>query len=321
MESLVKRYFWLVNLLLLTGLAFLSAKVVNNLIAEKIVSIEVSSAQAKKRAAVETEPAYDREEWETIISERNIFNSEPPEPVEEITAESVASDEPVEVDPTQIPGPDEACEPSDAPLQLVATMEAEPAQWSLAVVEENSLQRLIRIGQELDRRELVAIQRTRLVLFAGGKFECVDLGKKGSSRRPSIRSASSSKSSSSPRSKSSSDKIKEGVKKTGKNTYQIDRDMLNEQLEDLGNLSRQARVIPHYRQGKPQGFKIVGVRPGSLYSHIGVRSGDVLKSVNGDEISSPTKALELYEKLKNSDGVTLDIERRGRKTTLEYLIK
>ena len=96
---------------------------------------------------------------------------------------------------------------------------------------------------------------------------------------------------------------------------------LNEQLEDLNALSRQARVIPHYRDGKPQGFKIVGVRPGSLYSQIGVRSGDILKSVNGEEISSPNKALELYEKLKNSDNVAVDVERRGRKVTLDYQIK
>ena len=97
--------------------------------------------------------------------------------------------------------------------------------------------------------------------------------------------------------------------------------MLNEQLEDLGRLSRDARVIPHYRGGKPRGFKIVGVRPGSLYSHIGVRSGDILKSVNGEEINSPTKALQLFEKLKQTDSITLDIERRGRKSTLEYMIK
>ena len=177
-------------------------------------------------------------------------------------------------------------------------------------------------GVTFDRIELVAIQRTRLVLRKGSKYECVEIGKKKSSSRRGSKSYSSkafSPASSSKKNKSA--KIKEGVKKTGKNAYQIDRGMLNEQLDDLGTLSRQARVIPHYRQGKPQGFKIVGVRPGSLYSHIGVRSGDILKSVNGDGINSPTKALELYEKLKNSDNVTLDIERRGRKTTLEYIIK
>ena len=176
----------------------------------------------------------------------------------------------------------------------------------------------------LGDHELVAIQRQRIVLAEANKYECVVIGKKsprGSSRYKSSRSSSYKSSSRYKKRKNSSAKVKAGVKKTGKNTYQVDRDMLNEQLEDLGQLSRQARVIPHYRGGKPKGFKLVGVRPGSLYSHIGVRSGDILKSVNGEGITSPTKALELFEKLKTSESVTLDIERRGRKTTLEYLIK
>lgn len=115
--------------------------------------------------------------------------------------------------------------------------------------------------------------------------------------------------------------MKDGIKKTGKNQYRIDREMLNEQLDDLQSLSKGARVIPHYKDGRPQGFKIVGVRPGSLYSHIGVRSGDVLKGVNGEEITSPNKALELYEQLKNSSNVNVEIERRGRPVNLEYSIQ
>ncbi|MCA9544159.1 MAG: PDZ domain-containing protein, partial [Myxococcales bacterium] len=78
---------------------------------------------------------------------------------------------------------------------------------------------------------------------------------------------------------------------------------------------------PHYRDGKPQGFKVVGVRPGSLYSHIGIRSGDILKGVNDEAINSPNKALELFEKLKNSDAVNLDLERRGREVKMDYTIK
>ena len=115
--------------------------------------------------------------------------------------------------------------------------------------------------------------------------------------------------------------IKDGVKKVGKNAYEVDREMLDEQLNDLGKLGRQARVIPHYRDGKPQGFKVVGVRPGSLYSHIGLRSGDILKGVNDSEITSPNKALELFDQLKNSSNVQVQLERRGRKLNLDYTIK
>ena len=111
------------------------------------------------------------------------------------------------------------------------------------------------------------------------------------------------------------------ITKKGQGQYEVERSMLDEQLEDLTKLSRQARVIPHYVKGKTQGFKIVGVRPNSLYSALGIRSGDILKGVNGEQITSPTKALEFLEALKTTSQVTIDIERRNQKKTFEYEIK
>ena len=111
------------------------------------------------------------------------------------------------------------------------------------------------------------------------------------------------------------------MKKTGPYDYQIDRGMLDEQLQDLSKLGSQARVVPNYRNGKYEGFKLVGVRPGSLYRSIGVRSGDVIKSVNGKAIDSPNKALELFEQLKASSNIQLEIERRGQPKQLNYAIQ
>ena len=115
--------------------------------------------------------------------------------------------------------------------------------------------------------------------------------------------------------------LSKGVKKTGPYDYQIDRGMLDEQLQDLSKLGSQARVVPNYRNGKYEGFKLVGVRPGSLYRSIGVRSGDVIKSVNGKAIDSPNKALELFEQLKASSNIQLEIERRGQPKQPNYAIQ
>ena len=54
---------------------------------------------------------------------------------------------------------------------------------------------------------------------------------------------------------------------------------------------------------------------------IGIRSGDVIKSINGKPIDSPNKALDLFEQLKNSSNINLDIERRGQPKQLNYDIK
>ena len=316
MESLVKKYFWLINLALLAVIALLAARVVNNWVAERIVSLPTTPNAAaddgKKRGAgaLAGGPAH----WSTI-ADRNLFNSNPPEA--DPNAGDTGEEPPPEPIGGRIPLPGEDCEESSAKLGLLATMVADPSQWSMAVIDDDAKEsRLIKEGQRVSEHTVASIQRDRLVLLGSGKYSCVALGKKSSGSKAKSYTAKGDTTSSKAKSN-----IKDGIKKTGANSYEIDREMLNEQLDDLSALSRQARVIPHYRGGKPQGFKIVGVRPGSLYSHIGLRSGDVIKGVNDEAITSPNKALELYEKLKNEDNVSVDIERRGRKLTNEYSIK
>ena len=317
MESLVKRYFWLINLLMLAVLAFLAARVINNVVAGEIAALPTHPTGAADSAKAQPKRGQDgSEQWAATIAERNLFNAHPPEM--EIDG-GVDEGDPTPQLPTGMPPPPGApCEKSDSNIGLIATMVAEPSPWSMAVIDdgEASESRLVKEGQAIGEVIVAAIQADRLVLAKAGGFECVDLGeKKGRAKKSASRGGYT------PPPASKQPDLSAGVKKVGENRYEIDRTMLNEQLEDLTALSRQARVIPHFRDGKAQGFKIVGVRPGSLYSHIGIRSGDVIKAVGDEEITSPNKALELYERLKNQDNVTVDVERRGRKTTLEYEIK
>jgi general secretion pathway protein C len=323
MENLIKRYFWAVNLVVLAMIAYLSARVVNNLLAGVIAALPThpkTDVEVDKAAARREAPVANTQEWATTITERNLFNSEP------VVAETSDAG-PAEAQlPDHVPDErDPNCRKSDGPLGLLATMVAEPREWSTAVVNDGSPDsRLVKEGQTLGDYTVSAIYRQRLVVARGGQYECVELGTQGQKGTGTASSSTFSTPVASEPSTASSagkDDGKNGITKLAENSYQIDREMLNEKLNDLEALARQARVIPHYRDGKPQGFKLVGVRPGSLYSHIGIRSGDVLKDVNGDEISSPNKALEMYEKLKNSSNVTLEIERRGRPSSLDYKIQ
>ena len=333
MESVAKRYFWVINLVLIAGLAYLSARVVNNLVAEKLVGVEPVKGTQKTSNRKKTVVKGLASEWGKSIRDRNIFDKTPPEDEEEDESDAGVSDGGVSETHTVPPYGEPCTEWDNLNVRLHATLVAEPAEWSMATVDEGGNDRMLRVGDMIADKELVAIQRERIFLAEGKKVKCVKSsrllkkskkkGKKGryGSGRSSYKSSSKYGKSAKSQKKNDSAKIKAGVKKTGKGTYEIDREMLNEQLDDLGKLSRQARVIPHYRGGKPKGFKLVGVRPGSLYSHIGVRSGDILKSVNGEGITSPTKALELFEKLKSSDSVTVELERRGKGRQIEYLIK
>jgi len=107
------------------------------------------------------------------------------------------------------------------------------------------------------------------------------------------------------------------VQQTGPNSYRISRDDLNRATANLNNLASEARIVP---DKKESGFKIFSIRPGSIWQKIGVQNGDVVKSINGIDLSSPDKALEAYSRLRNANKLSMDVVRRGKKETLEYTV-
>ena len=50
--------------------------------------------------------------------------------------------------------------------------------------------------------------------------------------------------------------------------------------------------------------------PDSLYAKIGVQNGDVIRRINGYEMNSPAKALEIYQKLRDAHRIEVELERR-----------
>ncbi len=111
-----------------------------------------------------------------------------------------------------------------------------------------------------------------------------------------------------------------GVRSVGPNRYEIDRKVIDSTLNDMSTIATQARIVPSFKNGVANGFKLFSIQPGSLYSSIGVENGDVIQRINGYEINSPEKALELYQKLRESSRVTIELERNGAPVRKEYSI-
>ena len=111
-----------------------------------------------------------------------------------------------------------------------------------------------------------------------------------------------------------------GIKKVGGNSYEVEQSEIDGALANLSKLATQARVVPAFEGGESIGFKLFSIRPNSLYAKIGLKNGDIVTRINGYEINSPDKALEIYQKLKDSKQINVDLKRRGKATTLDYAI-
>ena len=85
-------------------------------------------------------------------------------------------------------------------------------------------------------------------------------------------------------------------------------------------VAKLARVVPAMKDGKPQGFKLYAVRPGSFYARLGLANGDTITAINGFDLTSAEKGLEVYTKLRNATALELDLIRRGKPGKLQITI-
>lgn len=323
METFVKRFGWTVGALVMGLIGLVHAKTVANVIEARWLG-GVGGPAGKGVISVPAAPrdASGGGRKSEYVEARNVFNSaatqeELPDP-----EAGVGSEE--EIDPSAVPE-------SDLALTLAGAVYSPDPRWSLAIVEDGSTTRIAQVGNKLKPdAELVAIWAEEAwVKRDNGRIERLrskedgdgGAGAKGAATKytpPSTTAGAKGKAAGG--SASDADKFKKGITRETANSYKITKALIEEQLQDLNKLGTQARIIPHYKDGQANGFKLVGIRPGSLYSHIGIRSGDVIRGVNGMEINSPTKALQAFEKFKSESSVDLELTRRGQKKVIHYKI-
>lgn len=126
-------------------------------------------------------------------------------------------------------------------------------------------------------------------------------------------------------------RLKIGVKKSDgpstavvepeKKDFSLTRVEVDKAIGNLSAILQDAKAVPYIAPGsggKVSGFKLVAIKAGSIYEKLGLKRGDILRGVNGEEVNSPQKAMELYQALKGSDKIELEITRDGSASTLNY---
>jgi S1-C subfamily serine protease len=81
-----------------------------------------------------------------------------------------------------------------------------------------------------------------------------------------------------------------------------------------------ARVVPSIKNGQTNGVKLYAIRPSSVYARLGLMNGDTVTGINGQDVTTPDKALEVYTKVKTASELKLDLLRRGQPLLLTITI-
>ena len=98
----------------------------------------------------------------------------------------------------------------------------------------------------------------------------------------------------------------------------IDRSLVAHYANNMGDLEKNIGVKEIKKGKELTGFSISFIKKGSLFEKLGVKRGDVIKMINGQEINSYQAAMNFYKELPNMNNLTLVIERGKEEMELEY---
>jgi general secretion pathway protein C len=101
-------------------------------------------------------------------------------------------------------------------------------------------------------------------------------------------------------------------------TTVLSRSEIDEGLQDMGSLLRQALVRPYFNAGVPDGFLISNIRPGSLYKKMGMIDGDIIQEVNNRKIQTADDVMGLLSTIKSGSSLSVTVKRQGNQETLNY---
>lgn len=112
-----------------------------------------------------------------------------------------------------------------------------------------------------------------------------------------------------------------GVGQVGENQFIVEEAELDKALENLPLLLTQARAVPYFKEGKAVGLRMFAIRSASIFEKIGLRNGDILKSINGNSLGDLSQAMKLFERLKEERSLNLTLERNSEEKEFSYQIK
>jgi general secretion pathway protein C len=180
----------------------------------------------------------------------------------------------------------------------------------VAIIEETSkrTQGLYYIGDSIQQAPVKSILNRRIVLSVDGKDEILMMDDKTDS------STSDESSTVSVAAVSTETTV------PLERTITIRSSVIADSLDNISELLSQASIRPHYEDGEADGLAITGIKAGSIFRRMGLRNGDIVKGINGNEITSPEDLISLYNDLKSESDVSLQIVRRGAERSLNYII-
>ena len=230
----------------------------------------------------------------SAIAQRNLFD----------TSQVAASSPPQAASPSTAQVDLENLRKTELKLKLWGTVTGDE-KWTYAVIEDTRARRqnLYRTGDSVQNAAVKMILRERVVLTVDGTDEILQM-EKMESRKDDAKSMLA----------------RRAVESKPSQRVTLKRSQIENALQNADKLMTH-RIRPLLVEGQPAGYMLTKIKSDSILRRMGLRNGDVITGIDGNEIASVDDPLKFYENLKSAPPMEIQIKRRNRKRTIAYKIE
>lgn len=311
---------WVLTLVAVVMVSYLLARMTSLLIADQFPDVMVSASFAEKEGGVLKETA-DKVVDVSVILKRNFFDAE---------ESQFASEEEGALDSEAIASSEEGADNQTAVktglnMSLISTVSVGNGEnpFSSCVIEFEKKQGVYKVASQpsfAPDTKIIRVLPKRVEFLNKDRLEYVELVDfaKGLSpyTKPDRSPLLSGDAPVTEKLEVETEEEVADVQHEG-NRFQIPRAEVDKALENLSLLYTEIRAVPYFKDGKADGFKLISVKKSSLFEKLGLKRGDILKSINGNVLDIQS-GLKLFNELKNETSFILEVERRGTEQSFYY---
>lgn len=82
--------------------------------------------------------------------------------------------------------------------------------------------------------------------------------------------------------------------------------------QNVSQLADIIRPTPYFVNGEQQGYRVYPGRNRQQFAALGLRPGDLIKDIDGQSLTDPQQAMQIFQNLDNADQVSVTVERDGQ---------
>lgn len=318
-DAFAKRYYTLIIGGMLGTVAYLQGSGISALIAEQLSATPTAPPSEESEPGAKKKVHSPKVKSGKEILARNPFDAKTG-PLDKPPAKAaVATTEPEEEAPRERSNMPPKC--TSGEVTLIAG--ALDPTYSFAVITSNNESKMRRIGDDVDGKKIEAIHGEWVVLAgSGGDDRCRltmhdDQPKAATDKSPLVGTTrpTPTEDSEAPKPPPSAATLAEGIHKISDTSYAIDKDAASKLSQVKQAFLKSAKVVDG------QGLRLYKSAGSTVLGQLGLKRGDVVKSINGYDMSLTDQSLEVYEKLPSLSSMQIVIEREGKPVTLDYTMK